>query len=288
MLTELGIRVGHWSDPAARTGCTVLLFPHGTTASAEIRGGAPASRELALLSPQRTVSQVDAVLLTGGSAFGLAAADGVMRYCEEHGRSVATPGGAVPIVPALAVFDLAVGDASVRPGAAQGYAACQAAEYGEPEWGQVGAGTGASVGQVLGPEGVRPGGIAVAQARAGELVVAAVVVVNAFGAIDSDGTADERIAATVRPESLVDASLFGNTTIGVVASNARLDKSGCLIVAQGAHGGLARAISPAHTRFDGDAFIATAGGEVDADVDVVRLLAATTVTRAIRSLAPKD
>ncbi len=151
MITDItGLRVGHWTDPAARTGCTVVLFPDGTVASGDVRGGAPATRELELLDPRRTVSRIDAVVLTGGSAFGLAAADGAMRFCEERGLGFATPAGPVPIVVALALFDLAVGDPAARPGAAEGYAACAAATDGPVELGAVGAGAGATVAK-LGP-----------------------------------------------------------------------------------------------------------------------------------------
>lgn len=302
MFAELGVRVGHWTDPAARTGCTVLLLPEGSTGSAEVRGGAPASRELELLSPERTVASVDAIVLTGGSAFGLASADGVMRYCEERGRGVATPAGPVPIVPALGLFDLAVGSADVRPGAAEGYEACRSAAT-EFETGAVGAGTGATVGKINGPEGMRPGGLAVSVQRAGELIVACVVAVNALGEIDVDGSVAARLAqrppvsgpvfgggtgtgrdgaAGPQPPS---GAGFGNTTIGAILTNARLDKIGCLLVCQGAHDGLSRAITPPHTRADGDAFVTTATGTVDADVDTVRLLALTATTEAIRSLA---
>ncbi|ADD41162.1 P1 family peptidase [Stackebrandtia nassauensis] len=299
MLAELGVRMGHWTDGAARTGCTVLLLPEGATGSAEVRGGAPASRELELLAPERTVAQVDAIVLTGGSAFGLASADGVMRYCEESGRGVATPAGRVPIVPALGLFDLAVGDASVRPGAAEGYAACVAAaeatagsgDGGVDVIGAVGAGAGATVGKINGPNGMRPGGLVANARRAGELLVACVVAVNAFGEIDVDGSAALRLArrhGEPRPGPLFDESEggagLGNTTIGAVVTNARLDKVGCLLVCQGAHDGLSRAIVPPHTRFDGDAFIAAATGMVEADVDTVRLLALTVVDEAIRSL----
>ena len=282
MLTELGVKVGHWTDDSARTGCTVLLLPERTTASAEVRGGAPATRELALLSPQRTVSHVDAIVLTGGSAFGLATADGVMRYLEQSGRGVATPAGKVPIVPALALFDLAVGSNEVRPGAEEGYEACRTA--GDHfETGRVGAGTGATVGKIGGPQRTRPGGLAVSLHRAGELVVACVVAVNAVGEIDVDGSAAARLAATAPAAGGV--ANFGNTTIGAIVTNARLDKSGCLVVCQGAHDGLARAIAPPHTRADGDAFITAATGSVDADLDTVRLLALTATAEAIRSLA---
>ena len=134
-----GVRVGHWTDAAAQTGCTVVLFPDGTVASGEVRGGAPAEREMALLDPSRTVNRIDAVVLTGGSAYGLASADGVMRFCEERGMGFPTAGGVVPIVVALGLYDLAVGDGSVRPGPAEGYGACEAAAAGAVELGSVGA-----------------------------------------------------------------------------------------------------------------------------------------------------
>lgn len=287
MITDItGLRVGHWTDAAARTGCTVTLFPDGTVASGDVRGGAPATRDFELLDPRRTVSRIDAVVLTGGSAFGLAAADGVMRFCEEHGRGFATPAGPVPIVVALALFDLAVGDAAVRPGADQGYAACQAAADGPVELGAVGAGTGATVAK-LDPAGDRrPGGLVSAGAQAGDLQVAALVAVNAVGVPGADDrTALDIAAASDVAAARVTGTGFGNTTIGVVATNARLDKVGCNLVAQGGHDGLARALFPAHTRADGDAFVAAATGEVEADVDVVRALTVHVVAQAVRSLA---
>ncbi|HEY6698033.1 MAG TPA: P1 family peptidase [Acidimicrobiales bacterium] len=287
MITDItGLRVGHWTDAAARTGCTVTLFPDGTVASGDVRGGAPATRDFELLDPRRTVSRIDAVVLTGGSAFGLAAADGVMRFCEEHGRGFATPAGPVPIVVALALFDLAVGDAAVRPGADQGYAACEAAADGPVELGAVGAGTGATVAK-LDPAGDRrPGGLVSAGAQVGDLQVAALVAVNAVGVPGADDrTALEIAAASDVAAARVTGTGFGNTTIGVVATNARLDKVGCNLVAQGGHDGLARALFPAHTRADGDAFVAAATGEVEADVDVVRALTVHVVAQAVRSLA---
>ncbi|MFP3900797.1 MAG: P1 family peptidase, partial [Acidimicrobiia bacterium] len=149
MITDLpGVRVGHATDPEGRTGCTVVLFPEGTVASGEVRGGAPATREVALLDPARTVARLDALVLSGGSAFGLAAADGVVRFCEERGMGVPTPAGPVPIVVGLSLFDLAVGDPRARPGPDDGYAACEAATAGPVELGTVGAGTGATVGTV--------------------------------------------------------------------------------------------------------------------------------------------
>jgi L-aminopeptidase/D-esterase-like protein len=293
VITDLpGLRVGHWTDSGAATGCTVVLFPEGTVASAEVRGGAPASRELELLDPGRTVARVDALVLTGGSAFGLAAADGVMRFCEESGMGAETPGGRVPIVVALALFDLAVGDASVRPGADAGYAAARAASGGPVELGRVGAGTGATVGGETAMDR-RPGGIVSASASVGDLLVAALVAVNAAGTPGrSDDAARRPLAESEGPDPRASWGL--NTTIGLVATNARLDKIGCRVVAEGAHDGLARAVFPPHTRYDGDAFVVASvggesgqagGGEVEADVDAVRALAVHLVARAVSSLA---
>ncbi len=277
MLTAVtGVRVGHWSDAVARTGCTVALFPDGTVASGEVRGGAPATREFALLAPERLVQRIDAVVLTGGSAFGLASADGVVRFCEERGMGFPTAGGPVPIVVALGLFDLGVGDATVRPGPDHGYAACVAATAGPVETGRIGAGTGATVAKWRGREFARPAGLGGAVEKHGGLVVAVLVAVNAFGDLD-DGLGRPRIA----PGPSGDAA-FGNTTIGVIATNAKLDKVGCLVVAQGGHDGLARALSPAHTRVDGDALVTAATAEVDADVDTVRALAVVAVERAAR------
>src|SRR6059058_2345651 len=151
-----GVSVGHWTDSGALTGCTAILLPEGATASGEVRGGAPATREFELLAPHRTVENVDAVVLSGGSAFGLAACDGVVRWLEENGRGFPTPAGLVPIVVGACLFDLAVGDASVRPGPEEGYAACASAGEGDPPTGQVGAGTGATVDKWRGPEHARP------------------------------------------------------------------------------------------------------------------------------------
>ncbi|MDQ2756288.1 MAG: P1 family peptidase [Actinomycetota bacterium] len=281
-----GVRVGHWTDTVGLTGATVVELPRGTTASYECRGGAPASRELTVLEPDKTVTQVDAVLLTGGSAFGLAAADGVMRRYEELDRGVPTSAGRVPIVPALALFDLAVGDPRARPTAQDGYAAaCAVADDAELS-GRVGAGTGAYVGQWRGPTGRSPGGLGHGVSRFGDVVVWALVAVNAFGDVDH-GTSVTSLAAAVQLQRQFvargEAGERLHTTIGVVVTNARLDKVGCHVVAQGAHDGLARAVTPPHTRYDGDAFVAAATGQVEADLDVVRLLAVAAVCDAVRS-----
>lgn len=302
MITDVpGLRVGHWTDAAAATGCTVVLFPEGTVASGEVRGGAPATREFALLDPTRTVARLDALMLSGGSAFGLAAADGALRFCEERGMGFPTPAGPVPIVVGLALFDLLVGDPAVRPGPDQGYAACVAATAGHVEVGRVGAGTGATVGgggaaipgRVPGA-GQRPGGLVTAAARSGDLVVAALVAVNAAGAPGGDDATAVDLAASAGAAAAASGGAapagvgmtgFGNTTVGLVATNAALDKLACHLVAQSAHDGLARAVFPAHGRSDGDAFVAAAVGGVPADLDAVRALAVHVVARAIGGLA---
>jgi L-aminopeptidase/D-esterase-like protein len=275
------VLVGHWTDRAARTGCTVVLFPEGTVASGEVRGGAPATREFELLSPGRLVERLDAVVLSGGSAFGLAAGDGVARWCEGQGRGFPTGAGPVPIVVGMSLFDLLVGDGSVRPGPHEGEAACHHAVRCDDALvsGPVGAGTGATVGKWRGRECARPGGIGVATASAGPLVVTAVLAVNAFGDVD-DGV----VRDWPRPEADREtAEAFGNTTIGVVITNATLAKDACLVVAQGGHDGLARALVPAHARVDGDALVAAATGTVAAPVDHVRLLATRAVEAAVRA-----
>ena len=273
-MRDLGIRVGHWTGE--RTGCTVLIFEEAALASGEVRGGSPASREIELLDPLRSNAGIDAAVITGGSAFGLATADGVMRWLVERGRGVATPGGVVPIVPTLGLYDL--DGSGIVPGAAEGYAACEAAEAAEADaalTGRIGAGRGATFGQWRGAE--LPSGLASATLRSGELVVSVVAAVNAFG---EPGELDRDL---LRPEGF--PVTFGrNTTIGVVATNARLDKVECKLVAQGAHDGLARAISPVHTRMDGDAFIAAATGKVIASVDVARALAVEAVAEAVGAL----
>jgi L-aminopeptidase/D-esterase-like protein len=279
VITELpGVWAGHWTDPVGLTGCTVVLFPEGTVASGEVRGGAPATRETALLAPERLVDRVDAVVLSGGSAYGLAAADGVMRFCEEQGSGFPTSAGVVPIVVGLSLYDLNVGDPKARPGADQGYAACRAASADPMALGRVGAGTGATVGTWAGADAALPGGLGGAVQRQGALVVAALMAVNASGWVD-DGEQAPRPGA---------GGLTTNTTIGVVATNARLDKVGCHLLAQSAHDGLARALVPAHTRFDGDAIVAASVGpdeaRVEAQVDHVRWLAMTTVEQAVRAV----
>jgi len=273
----VGVRVGHWTDQGARTGCTVVLFPGGTVASGEVRGGAPGTREWELLAPARTVARLDAVVLAGGSAFGLAACDGVMQWCEERGMGFPTPAGPVPIVVGAVLYDLGVGKPAVRPTAQSGYAACVAAAGGDVALGAVGAGTGATVGKWQGVHHARPAGIGSATWRQGELVVSALMAVNARGDLRSPGSS---------PRIPNSGGQGTNTTIGVVATNATLDKVGCFLVAQSAHDGLARALDPVHTTVDGDAVVAASVGGVTAPLDQIRYLAAMAVEEAIRSAVP--
>ncbi|MCD9625509.1 P1 family peptidase [Rhabdothermincola salaria] len=322
MLTDVeGVRVGHWTDEVARTGCTVVVLPEGTVASGEVRGGAPATREFALLDPARIVDRLDAVVLSGGSAFGLAAADGVMAALAEAGRGFATGAGPVPIVVGLSLFDLLEGDGSVRPGAGHGAEALASALAEQPPspvladtglsvaaLGRLGAGTGATVGKWRGRDHVRPGGIGAATVRLHDLVVSAMVAVNAFGDVEPEPGPSDHVPVALEdlPVDVAtgafgpaagaglaeEAAGFGgpgpssgqNTTIGVVVTNATLDKAGCHLVAQGAHDGYARALFPPHTRVDGDAVVAAATGVVPADVDLVRLLAVRAVDAAIRAV----
>lgn len=282
--------MGHWTDETARTGCTVVVFPEGATASGEIHGGAPATRDFALLAPVRTVSQVDAVVLSGGSAFGLAAADGVMRWCEEQGRGFETRGGRVPIVVGMSLYDLTEGDGSVRPGPDAGYAAAHTASDAPPVLGRVGAGTGATMNKWRGAESRVDGGLGGALLQVDDVVVGALVAVNAAGEINDgvvqraliDGTYEHQSADPFADRE--DDEAHTNTTIGVIATNAMLDKVDCFRVARSGHSGMARALLPAHTDGDGDALVVGATGEVEADVGLVHLMAAAAVETAIRSM----
>ena len=264
------------------TGCSVVLLPTGTVASGEVRGGAPGSREWALLDPRRLVDAVDAVVLTGGSAFGLAACDGVMTWCEEQGRGWPTPAGPVPIVVGLVLYDLTAGDPTARPGRDEGYAACRQASAEPVPAGRLGAGTGATIGKWRGPAATRPGGLGSASEADGDLIVAALVAVNAIGDIrPADGSP---VPLTSWPSPPAPPAAAGiNTTIGMVVTNGRLTKLDAHRVAAAAHDGLARAIEPVHLTGDGDAFVAAATGLVSAPVDQVASLAARAVETAIRA-----
>ena len=296
-----GFAIGHWTAPGAPTGCTVILPPPGTRAGVDVRGGGPGTRETDVIDPLANPQEATAVLFTGGSAHGLAAADGVVRWCEEHGRGYATPAGLVPLVPAAVIYDLNAGhgETPVRPGPEAGYAACEAAREGVPERGSVGAARGAAVAKALGREAAMPGGIGYAAARtgAGE-TVAALAVVNATG--DVLGPGGELLAGPrgAGGEMQRSAEMFAagteppgappereNTTLACVMTDAGLDKLACAKVARMASAGVARAVDPVFTPFDGDVVFCLSGGEASEDPwQLVRIgsLAASLVAAAIR------
>jgi L-aminopeptidase/D-esterase-like protein len=276
-----GIRVGHWTDLVGLTGCTVVLCPPGTVGSGEVRGGAPGTRETDLLRPGTLVQEVNAILLTGGSAFGLAAADGVVRFLEERGIGFDAKLARVPIVPAAVLFDLGVGDPTARPGSAQGYEACAAAgeEFAE---GNAGAGTGATVAKLHGAHRAVKGGLGTASQQEGEMVIGAVAAVNAFGEVLDEGG---EVLAGARPGEDLDEEASEsptNTTLVVVATNAKLSKERANLWARAAHDGISGAIQPAHTMWDGDAVFTLATGEVEADQRSLEELATRVVMEAIR------
>jgi L-aminopeptidase/D-esterase-like protein len=284
MITDIeGIKVGHWTDKNAQTGCTVILFPDGTTASGEIRGGAPATRDFALLHPTRLVDQINAVVLSGGSAFGLAACSGVMEFLEENDKGFDTSAGKVPIVIGLSLFDLASGSPKIRPGYQQGKEAASSASSPTVH-GRIGAGTGATVSKWRGKEFSALGGLGGSTLREENLIVACLIAVNASGDIDF-GEYPDKIRG--QDFSFPKVNPFENTTIGVVATNAKLNKSDCFLISQSAHDGYARALFPAHTSGDGDAIVVAATGQVSAEISTVRSLATLTVEAAIKSVSDK-
>ncbi len=298
-LTDIpGLKVGHWTNLEAGTGCTVILCPEGAVAGVDVRGGAPGTRETALLDPICMVEKVHAILLGGGSAFGLAAADGVMRWLEERGYGYPVGVAKVPIVPTAILFDLPLGRADVRPDATAGYAACEAASTGPITEGNVGAGTGATIGKLLGFGQACKGGLGTACRKIGrDIVIAALVVVNAAGDVIDPHT-QKIIAGARRPvvggfadsmkfaesalgQTLHDLAGLSNTTLAVVATNACLTKAGATKMAQMAHDGLARTIRPVHTMIDGDIVFALSLGDKKADAGLAGAVAADVLSEAV-------
>lgn len=301
-----GVRVGVWTHPEVATGCTVVLPPPGTLGAIAVRGQSPGTREAAALGPAGKLTVVHGIVLSGGSAYGLATADGVVQWLEEQGTGYPIGDHAiVPIVGAAIVLDMSVAVRGGRPDAAAGRAACDAASADDPPQGAVGAGAGCTVAKIGGLEHAWRGGQGVAVEQVDDLVVGALVVNNAVGEVlGEDGAplltsrapadlprwpsqTDERIGASAtrddRPDDAADdGGPSGNTVIGVVVTNARLDKGQAHRVADLAHDGVARAVEPAHTSVDGDALFCLATGEVDASVDRVSMLAARAVAAATR------
>ena len=313
-LTDVrGLRVGHFTEEQRPTGCTVIIAPAGAVAGVDVRGAAPGTRETELLSPLNAIGHVHAVLLAGGSAFGLDAAGGVMRWLEEHGIGVQVGPAQghertgkpirVPIVPAAILFDLWVGDASIRPDAASGYAACAAATTDPVTQGNVGAGTGASVGKLFGIHRAMRGGLGSASITVGGITVAALVAVNAIGDVVDPQTGEpiagarsedgQRLQGTMasmrRGELMAPLQAGSATTLGVVATDAVLSKAQANKMAQMAHDGFARSINPVHTMSDGDTIFALATGASSQTANLTLIgalgaeVVAIAVVRAVRA-----
>jgi len=292
-----GIEVGHFTETRRPTGCSVVLARDGAVGGVDVRGAAPGTRETDLLAPANLVDRVHAVLLAGGSAWGLDAAGGVMRWLEQHGIGLAVGPARIPIVPAAVLFDLYLGDASIRPDAAAGHAACAAASSQRPAEGNVGAGTGAVVGKIFGAARAMKGGIGSAAVRVNGVTVGALVACNALGdVVDPDTTQVIAGARTADGRALLDtrrALLDGvpptrlvggaNTTIGVIATDASLTKAQASRLATAGHDGFARSINPAHTMLDGDTLFALGTGRAGRSLDMMVLcaLAAEAVARAV-------
>ena len=277
-----GITVGHWTDAVARTGCTVVLLPEGSRAGVNVSGSAPATRETPVISPGSWVEEIHAVCLSGGSAFGLDAAGGVMRWLEARGVGHATRFGPVPIVPAACIYDLNQGDPSARPGPAQAEAACAAASR-TFETGRVGAGTGATCGKWRGLESSAPAGVGTASREAAGIDVGALVVASPVGDIVA---ADGGLLLGAGPgEGELAGAALPNTVLVVVATNARLDRAWCHRAAARIQDGIARAVSPAHTLHDGDVGFFVSAGDVEPRHDVILHLTQEVTSEAIRSVA---
>jgi L-aminopeptidase/D-esterase-like protein len=298
-----GFLVGHAQDWRGATGCTVVLCPPGTVGGLDVRGSAAGTRQADSLHPHHFVDEVHAVLFAGGSAFGLDASGGVMKFLEERSIGYQTSAGRVPIVPTAIIYDLGIGEGKVRPNSEMGYQACLNSHAGKVEEGSVGAGTGASVGKLSGIRWATKGGLGTASVTLpGGVVVGALVVVNAFG--DVIDPREGKILAGARdpknPDSFLDSAArikeglfparqekaFQNTTLGVVATNAKLSKRQAIKAAQMAQSGFARTIRPIHSTVDGDLVLALSAGDRSADVNAIGLAAeevvAAAVHRAIR------
>lgn len=294
-LTDLeGIRVGHFTSTKRPTGCTVILAEQGAVAGVDVRGSAPGTRETDLLAPANTVQKIHGILLSGGSAFGLDAAAGVVKYLEEKKIGFATSHGVVPIVPAAILYDLNLGDPGIRPGPSDAYLACLKSGDGPVAEGNVGAGAGATVGKMLGEASAMKGGLGSFSLRVGDLIVAALAAVNCVGDViaprsgeilagarTTDGSGFVNLVEALKQEAPA-ARSGESTTLVVVATNASFDKAQLFKVAQMSHDGLARAIHPAHTPYDGDTVFALATGALpQAGLAQVGALAAEVAAEAI-------
>lgn len=290
-----GIKIGHAQDHEGGTGCTVILCEDGAYAGVDVRGGGPASRETELLKSVNMVEQIHAVMLSGGSAYGLDAGSGAMEYLEEKGKGFDVGVGVVPIVCGASLFDLVVGDPKCRPDKAMGYEACKAASSEKPEEGNVGAGTGATVGKFLGIDYMMKSGLGTYAVQIGDWIIGAIVAVNALGDV-LDSETGNRVAGILNKEKNAiyntESTMYeeydknrnvfsGNTTIGCIVTNAKLTKTQANKIASIAHNGFARAIRPVHTMADGDTIFVLATGETEVMPDAVGALAAEVMAKAI-------
>lgn len=292
-----GFRVGHAQNKEAGTGITVILCDKMSPAGLDVRGGGPASRESQILNPLMNAEGINAVVLSGGSAFGLDAAGGVQKYLEERGEGFAVGPIRVPLVCQSCVFDLGIGRYDVRPDAAMAYKACENASYDAPEEGNVGAGTGCSVGKIMGMDRAMKTGFGTYAVEAGNIRVGAMVAVNAAGDVyGPDGNvmagllSEDRMSLSSSFEAMVqglEAQAGANTTIGLIVTNVKLPKARLCKVAGMAHNGYARAIRPVHTSGDGDSIYALSTGEVEGSMDAVGALGAYAMEKAIRRAAEK-
>lgn len=294
-LTDVkGVKVGHSTNLSAMTGCSVIIFEEGATGGIDVRGSAPGTRETDIFDEKKTVDKIHAVVLSGGSAFGLDSASGVMKYLEESNIGFDVGVTKVPIVPAAVIFDLEVGDYKIRPDKEMGYAAAVSANESENRQGNIGAGAGASVSKLKGMEFAMKGGLGSASLKNGDLVVSALVVVNAVGDV-YDYKTMKRLTGVYDLDknelsSSYDILKMGqasehlknkNTTIGIIATNAKLSKSEANKVSEMAHNGLARSINPIHTTLDGDTIFTSATNKVDSDVNIVGTMASEVMSMAI-------
>jgi L-aminopeptidase/D-esterase-like protein len=297
-----GFAIGHWTSSEGATGCTAIVAPAGTRGGVDVRGGGPGTRETDVIGVLAGTAEVTAVVFAGGSAFGLAAADGAVRWLEEHGRGYTTVGGLVPIVPAAVVYDLAEGDPGARPGPEGGYAACEAASEAVPPRGRVGAGAGVAVGKILGRERATPTGVGYAAARSGRgETVAVLAVVNAFGDVigegemlagprDENGEIRSTAKLIAEMEAMPDWTRVEerNTTLVCVMTDAALDKPACSRAARMASGGVARAVDPVFSDADGDVAFCLASGEPGAGTDRFTSIAIGTIAATVTAAAIRD
>ncbi len=289
------LKIGHADNKKGITGCSVFLFEKGAVAGVDIRGGAPGTRETALLKPDKLVDKIHAIMLAGGSAFGLDAASGAVKYLEENGIGFKTGAARVPIVSSSILYDLEIGSSEIRPDIDMGYQACLNASKDAFSNGNIGAGMGATIGKIAGPDQMMKGGLGTAAYKMGDLKIGAAVAVNSLGDIINPHTG-EIIAGVLNKNknSFLDTeelfyenykknnNIFGtNTSLGVVITNAKLSKVEANKIATKAHNGYALTMSPAHTDFDGDTIFVASTSKINADINTLNLLAVKVVKEAV-------